>query len=177
MSAGLAAAPRAAVVLIGAPGAGKTRAGKRVARLLGLPFIDTDKRIVAEHGPIAALFAEHGEPRFRALERAAVAAALREGAVVSLGGGAVLDPDTRADLAGLPVVLLTTTVEAVSARIGDGKRPLLKDGPAAWEALVRARRPLYESLATMTIDTSRQPIDRVAEVVADWVRAGAGAAS
>ena len=161
---------RAVVVLIGAPAAGKTRTGKRVARILGLPFIDTDKRIVAEHGAIADLFERHGEPHFRALEREAVAAALREKAVVSLGGGAVLDPGTRAALVGLPVVQLTTTAEAVSARIGDGKRPLLTDGTAAWEALVAARRPIYDAVATITIDTSRTPIDAVAERVADWVR-------
>jgi len=158
------------VVLIGAPGAGKTRTGKRVARILGLPFIDTDKRIVAEHGPIPALFEQQGEPRFRELEREAVQAALLEHAVVSLGGGAVLDLDTRADLASVPVVQLTTSVEAIAARIGDGRRPLLKDGTAAWEALVAARAPIYDALADLTIDTSRMPIDAVAERVADWVR-------
>ena len=160
----------AVVVLIGAPGAGKTRTGKRVARILGLPFVDTDKRIVAEHGPIPALFEQHGEPRFRELERQAVQAALLEHAVVSLGGGAVLDLDTRADLEPLPVVQLTTSVEAIASRIGDGRRPLLKDGTAAWEALVAARAPIYDALADLTIDTSRMPIDAVAERVADWVR-------
>ena len=160
----------AVVVLIGAPGAGKTRTGKRVARILGLPFVDTDKRIVAVHGPIPALFEQHGEPRFRELERQAVQAALLEHAVVSLGGGAVLDLDTRADLEPLPVVQLTTSVEAIASRIGDGRRPLLKDGTAAWEALVAARAPIYDALADLTIDTSRMPIDAVAERVADWVR-------
>lgn len=160
----------AVVVLIGAPGAGKTRTGKRVARILGLPFVDTDKRIVAEHGPIPAIFEQHGEPRFRELERQAVQAALLEHAVVSLGGGAVLDLDTRADLEPLPVVQLTTSVEAIASRIGDGRRPLLNDGTAAWEALVAARAPIYDALADLTIDTSRMPIDAVAERVADWVR-------
>ena len=75
------------VVLIGPMGAGKTRVGKRVARLLDVGFTDTDKVIVAEHGPIADLFAEHGEPYFRRLERAAVVAALETDHVVSLGGG------------------------------------------------------------------------------------------
>src|SRR5690606_22292590 len=99
----------AIVVLIGAPGAGKTKTGKRVARALGVPHLDTDKLIVAEHGPVADIFAEHGEARFRELEREAVAAALREDAIVSLGGGAVLDPTTRDALRGLPVVQLTVT--------------------------------------------------------------------
>ncbi len=87
------------VVLIGPPGAGKTTVGRRVAKALGLPFTDTDRAIVQAHGSIADIFREHGEPRFRQLERAQVAAALAEDGVVSLGGGAVLDPATRADLA------------------------------------------------------------------------------
>lgn len=164
-------AGRPLLVLIGAPGAGKTRAGKRVARLLDAPFVDTDRRIVAEHGPIATIFAEHGEPRFRELERAAVATALRESAVVSLGGGAVLDPDTRADLAGLPVVQLTTTAAAVSQRIGDGKRPLLAGGVSAWETLVAERAPIYDAVSRIRFDTSSEPMDAVARRIADWALA------
>jgi shikimate kinase len=80
---------RPLLVLIGAPAAGKTRLGKRVAKILNVPFIDTDKRIVAKHGVIATIFAEHGEDRFRELERDEVLAALSENAVVALGGGAV----------------------------------------------------------------------------------------
>lgn len=163
---------RARLVLIGAPGAGKTRLGKKVARLLRVRFVDTDKRIVAEHGPIAQIFEEHGEERFRTLEREAVAQALREDAVVSLGGGAVLDADTRADLTGRRVALLTVTAEAVAARIGGGKRPLLKDGVQAWVALVESRRALYESLASRSWDTSNLPLDDIAGDIADWVRHG-----
>lgn len=166
----LTAAPCAVVVLVGAPGAGKTRTGKRVARILGLPFIDTDRVISRDHGPIPAIFEQFGEPYFRALERDAVAASLRERAVVSLGGGAVLSQRTRDDLAGLPVVQLTTSVEAIASRIGDGRRPLLKDGTAAWEALVATRQPIYDAVAALTIDTSRSSIDAVASRVADWVR-------
>lgn len=161
---------RARLILIGAPGAGKTRLGKRVARLLRIGFVDTDKRIVAAHGPIAQIFEEHGEEHFRALEREAVAEALREDAVVALGGGAVLDADTRAELAGRRVALLTVSAEAVVARIGGGKRPLLKDGVQAWIALVEGRRALYESLASRSWDTSNLPLDDIAGDIADWVR-------
>jgi len=161
---------RARLILIGAPGAGKTRLGKRIARLLRIGFVDTDKRIVAEHGPIAQIFEEHGEAHFRRLEREAVAGALREAAVVSLGGGAVLDADTQADLAGQHVALLTVSAEAVAARIGGGKRPLLKGGVQAWSALAESRRELYESLASRTWDTSTLPLDDLADDIADWVR-------
>lgn len=160
----------AVVVLIGAPGAGKTRTGKRLARLLHVPFIDTDKRIVAAHGPIADIFEEHGEPHFRTIERDTVAEALRERAVVTLGGGAVLDPRTQADLADMRVVQLTVSADAVEKRIASGKRPLLRGGVGAWTALVSARQPIYDRLSQLSVDTSRQPLDRVAQKIADWLK-------
>lgn len=161
------------VVVIGAPGAGKTRVGKRVARILRQPFIDTDRRLVLRYGPVAQLFATKGEDYFRKLERIEVARALTEPAVVSLGGGAVLDGDTQRELAGLPVALMTVSAEAVAERIGD-KRPLLRDGGVdAWERLVAARRETYERLATRAWDTSHRPIDVIAQEIAEWIRSGA----
>ena len=157
------------VVLIGAPGAGKTRMGKRLAKLLDAPFIDTDKTIVAEHGPIPDLFETHGEPHFRALEREHVARALSTGAVVALGGGAVLDPSTQALLKNHRVALLTVSAEAVEQRISNDKRPLLKDGIGAWVALAETRRPIYESLATRVFDTSNRPLDKIAADIVDWI--------
>jgi len=162
-----AAPGRPLVVLIGPPAAGKSRVGKRVARILGLPVIDTDAVVAAAHGPIPELFAAHGEPHFRALERAAVEQALQRRAVVSLGGGAVLDPATQAQLQGLPVVLLTATPEAVAARLAKGSRPL-SQSIEAWSALVEQRRPIYERLASATWETSTRPIDRIAEEIAAW---------
>jgi len=161
-------AARAVVVLIGAPGAGKSRTGKRLARLLDLPLIDTDSRIVAGHGPIPAIFERDGEPHFRALERAAVAQALSERAVVSVGGGAVLDPDTQADLADHRVVQLTISPEAFAERMTAGKRPLVTSIDS-WRALVQARQATYDRLSGLTIDTSRQPLERVARQIADWL--------
>lgn len=166
----------ATAVLIGAPGAGKTRTGKRVARALGIPHIDTDKRFVAEHGSIADFFAEHGEPEFRRIERELVAEALQEDAIVSLGGGAVLDPGTQELLAGHTVVQLTSSLEAIRERIdrepGEAaKRPLLANGGIeAWSRLVEARRPVYDRLATVTIDTSHRTFESVAEEVVEWLR-------
>ncbi|MES2170058.1 MAG: shikimate kinase [Actinomycetota bacterium] len=152
------------VVLIGPPGAGKTRLGKRVARILGVPFIDTDRRIVAGHGPIADIFAQLGEPHFRAIERSVVAKALTESAVVSLGGGAILDRETQADLATHRVAMIT-----VALRIAGGKRPLVR-GVEDWSALVEARRATYERLAARSWDTSDRPLDGIAVEIADWVK-------
>jgi shikimate kinase len=159
------------IVFIGAPGSGKTRLGKRVARRLGKPFIDTDKRIVAKHGTIAGIFTDHGEAWFREREREEVALALAESdAIVSLGGGAILDLDTQRDLAAHSVVLVTVSAEAVEKRIGGRKRPLLAGGIDSWVALVEARREIYERLATRQWDTSGRPIDHIAEEIADWAR-------
>ncbi len=161
---------RPPVVLVGPMGAGKTRVGKRVARRLGTGFTDTDALVVAAHGPIAGIFAEHGEPRFREFERAAVAAALTTDDVVSLGGGAVLDPDTRADLAEQRVVFLTVSARAVEARLGDGKRPLIRDGISDWQRIFDQRRGLYHEVAGLEIDTSHRGYDSIAEEVVAWVQ-------
>ena len=166
----LAGSSKPLVVLIGAPGAGKTRMGKRLAKLLDAAFVDTDKTIVAEHGVITGIFAEHGEPRFREIEAEHVARALERPAVVALGGGAVLHPSSNAALRDHRVVLLTVTPEAVKSRIANGKRPLLANGVDAWIELVDARRPVYEQLATRTFDTSHRPLDAIALEIAEWIR-------
>jgi len=162
------------IVFIGPMAAGKTKVGKRVARALGVPFTDTDKRVVAGHGPIADLFADHGAEHFRRLERQAVVDALAEaadpGGVVSLGGGAVLDPDTRADLSRCSVVYLTVSASAVADRIGGTKRPLLAGGIEDWQRIFDERRPIYEELASIRFDTSTRPLDAIAADIATWVR-------
>ena len=159
------------IALIGPMGAGKTSIGRRVARRLGVRFTDTDAVVVREHGPIADLFASAGEPGFRALERDAVAAALEAGGVVSLGGGAVLDPATRADLGRCTVVLLTVSERAVSDRLRGARRPLLADDPGAWQRILTERLPLYEALADVRSDTSHRPMTGVATELADLLAA------
>jgi shikimate kinase len=161
---------RPAAVLIGPPAAGKTRLGKRIAKILDVPFIDTDARITELHGAIPDIFANFGEPVFRQWEREEVAKALTEHAVVSLGGGAIEDPETREALAGHVVALITVSAEAVEGRLANDKRPLL-DGIESWKALVARRQPLYEALATFTVDTSVGPMDEHAERLAEMVRA------
>jgi shikimate kinase len=158
----------AIVVLIGAPGSGKTRAGKRLAKILDAPLIDTDKVIVGSHGPISELFAEFGEEYFREREREVVANALLEPAVVTLGGGAVLNLDTRADLASHRVVQLTMSKAAARLRIAGSKRPLARNADE-WDLLVEARRPIYDKLSSLTIDTSLKPMEKVAREIADWL--------
>ena len=164
------AASRPSLVFIGAPGSGKSRIGKRVARLLELPFVDTDKRIVAAHGPITEIFAVHGEPHFRQVEREQVSRALREPGVVSLGGGAVLDSQTQDDLEPLLVVQLSVSETALASRNLGAKRPLLTDGIESWKKLVAVRAPIYDRLADHTWDTSVLPAERIADDIAVWFK-------
>lgn len=160
------------VVLIGPMGAGKTSVGRRVAKALGRPFFDSDIAVKRDHGSIEELFATHGEQYFRTLERAAVKDGLARGGVVSLGGGAVLDADTRADLAHHRVALLTVEPRVVLARVRDSKRPLLQgdDAGRRWNEIYQARRPVYEQLATATFDTSSGPLQDVVDAVVAWVK-------
>ncbi|RZU65018.1 shikimate kinase [Microterricola gilva] len=160
------------LVFIGPMAAGKSKIGRLVARRLSVPFIDTDKVIAAKHGPIPAIFAAQGEPAFRAYERDAVAEAMRGDAVVSLGGGAVLHPDTRLELAGHTVVLLTVTRDAVAKRLAGSGRPLLDgdDAVERWAAIADTRMPIYEALATETFDTSARPITQIADDIVTWAR-------
>jgi shikimate kinase len=160
------------LVLVGPMGAGKTSVGRRVARRLGVAFIDTDIRIARAHGPFPAISAEHGDDHCRGLEREAVRAALDEGGVVSLGGGAVTDAGTRELLRQHPVVYLTVTPEAVAERITGSGRPLLagEDPVERWTEIFAQRRDLYDEVATVTFDTSRRPMQRIAEEIAAWRR-------
>jgi len=159
-----------AVVLVGAPGAGKTTVGRLLAGLLGVGFRDTDEDIEAGTGSaVTDLFIDIGEASFRELERDAVAAALTGAdGVLALGGGAVADATTRAALAGHRVVYLEVTAPTAGERVGLARsRPLLLGNVRGQlRALLDARRPLYEQVATVTVDTEGRTPAEVAAAVA-----------
>lgn len=162
---------RPACVLVGPPGAGKSTVGQLVADALGVEFRDTDADIEAVAGkPVPDIFVDDGEPHFRTLERAAVAAALTSWqGVLALGGGAVLAGETRAALAGHTVVYLSVGLADAVRRVGLGQgRPLLTVNPrATLRHLLDQRRPLYEQVATVTVVTDgRDPEEVAAEVLA-----------
>ena len=142
------------VVLIGPMGVGKTTIGKKLARRLEVPFIDTDQLITAEHGPIPEIFEQQGEAKFREFEVATVERALKESCVIATGGGAVLNGDTQRNLKSSFVVYLSTDGKHMKSRLSHSKRPLLANGMEDWKRIYEERKPLYERLADLEIDTS-----------------------
>jgi shikimate kinase len=156
-------------VLVGPMGVGKTTVGELIAAELGTTCRDTDADIVAAQGrSIADIFVEDGEAHFRALEAEAVRAALTEhDGVLALGGGTILNDDTRKLLIGLPVVFLDMGVAEAVKRVGlDAARPLLAVNPRQkWRELMEARRPLYTEVARAVVSTEGRTAEEVAELV------------
>jgi shikimate kinase len=160
-----------AVVLVGPMGVGKSTVGQLLAERLGVGYRDTDDDIVAAQGrTIAEIFVDEGEPAFRAIEKQAVHTALAEhDGVLALGGGAILDADTRALLAGQRVVYLSMDVEEAVKRTGlNAARPLLAVNPRKqWRELMEARRHLYEEVATAVVATDGRTPEEVTQAALD----------
>jgi shikimate kinase len=161
-------------VLIGPPGSGKTTVGRALASALGVPRRDTDTDVEKHAGKrISEIFLADGEAAFREMEKAAVQTALEEhDGVLSLGGGAILDPATQDALEryatqGGHVVFLDVSLQAAAQRVGlNAARPLLMGNPRRqWADLMEARRPIYERLATVTVNTDHIRADRIAHEI------------
>lgn len=153
------------LVLVGAPGAGKTTVGGRVAVRSGVPFRDTDHLIEERAGKsVSDIFIEDGEPAFRELERQTVAEALRSfPGVLALGGGAIIDEGTQDLLRDRTVGWLRVGINDASRRVGlNVSRPLLVGNVRGrLSALLDERTPLYEKAATFVVDTDGRSIDQV----------------
>jgi shikimate kinase len=175
-------AQRPVAILIGPPGAGKSTVGALLAARIGVAFLDTDDSVQAVAGkPVSDIFIEDGEPAFRELERAAVAAAIgTHGGVLGLGGGAVLDEATQTQLAGQTVVYLETGFSELAKRVGlDRPRPLLLGNPRAQlKALLEQRLPVYARLAQITVLTDgRDPAEIAGQIAAHVSGPGGPAAA
>ncbi len=166
------------IVLIGLMGAGKTTVGRRLAKRLGLPFVDADHEIERAAGKsIEEIFAEDGEEFFRAGEERVIARLLENGPqVLATGGGAWMREATRERVKerGISVWLkadLDVLMERVLRRPG---RPLLKnDNPrAVMERLIEERYPVY-ALADITVESCNKPhnvvVGRIIRALADWL--------
>ncbi|MER6537151.1 shikimate kinase [Streptomyces sp. 900105755] len=152
-------------------GVGKSTVGLLLAERLGVGYRDTDEDIVTAEGrAIADIFVAEGEPAFRAIEKRAVRAALAEHeGVLALGGGAILDAETRGLLAGRTVVYLSMDVEEAVKRTGlNAARPLLAINPRKqWRELMEARRHLYEEVATAVVATDGRTPEEVTQAALD----------
>ena len=161
-------APR--VVLVGPMGAGKTTVGRLLASSWGLSLRDTDADVERLEGrTVSDIFVDSGEEYFREREHAAVLAALAEhDGVLALGGGAVLDPRTRAALADHVVVFLQVGLSDAVKRVGLGHgRPLLLGNVRSRvKVLLDERQPIYTEVADVVVETD----GRSAQDVADEVR-------
>ncbi len=156
-------------VLIGPPGSGKSTVARAVGARLRISVRDTDSDVEKACGRrISDIFVEDGESAFRELEHQAVLQALAEhDGVLSVGGGAVLDPRTEAALAGHLVIFLDVRIADAARRIGFNRdRPLLLGNPRAqWTMLMDVRRPIYERLAGARVDTAGRDVDEVTAAV------------
>ena len=163
------------LVLVGLPGSGKTTVGRRVAQLLGTAFSDIDEIVAAAAGmPVAAVFATHGEPRFRRMERAAMDGAMAAPPhVIAPGAGWIAEPGNYEAARDAFLVYLRIAPEAAAARlIGDASRPLLTGGDPAdrIRELLRAREAWYLKSGA-TIDASSPP-ESVTRAVIEAARRG-----
>jgi len=162
--------PPLTVALVGLMGAGKSAIGKRLAQRLGLPFVDADEEIERAAGcSIAEFFERFGEQEFRAGERRVISRLL-DGTphVLSTGGGAYMDPETRALLRAKAVtVWLRADLDVLYERVKRrGHRPLLKQGDPreVLGRLIQQRHPVYAE-ADIVVESTAQPAERTTEEV------------
>ena len=173
----LAALGARSVVLVGMMGAGKSSIGRRLAMRLGIPFVDADTEIEKAAGmSIPDMFATRGEPDFRAGEARVIARLLDGGPqVLATGGGAFMNPDTRAAIGVKGVsIWLNADFDTLMRRIRRRHdRPLLHtDDPAATlQQLIDARYPVY-GLADFTVLSREVPHDKIVDEIIAALRAG-----
>lgn len=160
------------VVLVGLPGTGKSTTGRRLAKILALPFTDSDDLVEAATGhTVSELFAEAGEAGFREREASAVQDALRDlDGVLALGGGALTHPATHAAVvgSGAVIVLLEATVPTLVERVGAAdSRPLLTGAPEdRLRELSAQRTDTYRAVATLSVQTDGRTPSQVAARIA-----------
>ena len=154
-------------VLIGPMGVGKTTIGKKLAKRLDVPFVDTDVLITNAHGEIPEIFENQGEAIFRSYEEQALKEALKANQVIATGGGAVLSGENQRALEAATVIYLSTNGLHMRARLSNGNRPLLKNGMTDWKEIYESRKPLYERLATFEIDTSAAGLGKIIDTICE----------
>ena len=164
------------IVLIGVPGAGKTTVGRILARKLGRDFLDTDQKIEEISGKtISEIFIQDGESIFRATEKDVIEQSIAKGnAVISLGGGALMNSDTRELVKTQRTIWLQTGLAQAVDRIGMNRnRPLLLGNVRGQLAdLMAAREPFYIECAHEVVDTNQLSADQVADLIVAKLKQG-----
>ena len=164
------------LVLIGLMGAGKSAVGRRLAASLNLPFTDADGEIETAAGQtISEIFAEHGEAYFRTGERKVIARLLENGPqVLATGGGAYMDPETRAAVKANGIsIWLKANLRVLMKRVGRrGNRPLLQvdDPETAMKKLMAQRNPVYAQ-ADITVQSRKVPHEVMVSNIVDALSA------
>jgi shikimate kinase len=159
------------IYLVGPMGTGKTAVGKVLARVVGIPFVDSDAEIERQAGvDIPYIFEQEGEAGFRRREREVLAEICRhEPVVLATGGGAVLAPENRELLKGSGVVVfLHTSVPHQLQRVGSGRsRPMLHgvDIARRLEELNKVRQPLYREIADVVLPTDGRRVPKVVDLI------------
>jgi len=164
------------LVLIGAPGAGKSTVGKALSEKLNREFLDTDALIQDSTGKtITDIFVVDGEEAFRAIELKVLADVLKsENTIISLGGGAPISEQAQkliTDSKSL-VIFLDVSLATAAPRVGFNRdRPLLLGNPRAqWQALSDKRRPVYERLADVAIKVDEMDVDAIVTALVKEVK-------
>jgi shikimate kinase len=163
-------------------GAGKTTIGRQLALSLKRTFYDSDREIERRTGAtIPLIFEVEGEAGFRARERTVVdeLTGLKD-IVLATGGGAILDPDSRARLRsrGFVVYLYAPSDELLRRTARDRSRPLLQtpDRRARLEELMVVRDPLYREVADLIIETGNDRVRRIVKHIIHCIHRHEGAA-
>jgi shikimate kinase len=166
---------RRPIVLVGIMGSGKTTVGRRLAARLRCPFVDADAEIEAAASmPISEIFARFGEPHFRDGERRVIARLMESGPrVIATGGGAFVDPETRAlILAQGTAIWLDADIDTLVTRVAKrSHRPLLlgKDPRAVLTELMAVRRPAYAE-APIRIVSASGPHDQTVDAIMEALK-------
>ena len=162
--------------LVGFMGSGKTTVARAVAQKLGYTYLDSDHEIERVEGkPITDIFAQQGEPAFRAMERRFIESGhASEGCIVACGGGLIIQPGMLELVRSRGVVIcLHASVETILKRIAGLKhRPLVnvEDQETRVRNLFVQREPIYRSAGSMVLTESRPLADIVSHVIRTYRR-------
>ena len=140
------------LILIGMPGCGKSSLGRRLAKKLGMPFLDLDKKIEEMAGkPIPQIFETEGEDAFRLLETKAFASSLDGGRVIATGGGIVTREENRVIAKRGVVLFIDRPLKKIMSNVKTETRPLLKDGKDRLTLLYQERYDKYLDWADLRV--------------------------